>query len=721
MLKTIKLTNFRRHQNLYIEFGPGVNAIRGRNEQGKTTILEGISYAFGGAAALPEPLSDVVTYGLTESKLAVEVRFDFNGVDYTLKRSKGGAELVWDSGIVTGQTAVSAEVARLFGSSIDTMTRLQIAKQNEVRGTLDDDPVKTNQLITYLANLDLLDSLIEKATAKWPVNDAKNLAHFLAELVEQMAESTEQVKEAEAQLIERKVEAEGYDADHFGSLKQALEQLRSESSALKSTLDVNAAQRYSELVGRLETAEAQVARLTNQKGLIEVIEPVDPNQLAEAIRIESSNDKVLRAQEALAQLNTAHTRSPAVAWQSEKATTRIEALEEFTHELTDAHQKLTDVTKRIQAESLVLAGLKGQVLKDSRCGFCQRDLSDVPEAVKIAKELADQIAKVEANLASLQALKAELEAEAEAYDSVASQQAVQERSALALAGYVELEDSANLPSGLVWSYTGYLEFTPLQQTSAQLREQMQRAESAAAMATYIETTLKAASDEVLVLKQGITEAYAAHQKAVSVCDAISKLDAQQVQLESQIKEQISFKEMAESRVAWAEKTLAVHQEQLNKLLAKQVDLTERVEESQRNAELINKLRDCRPKLAAKVWEICLAGVSEYTGKIRGETSIITREDKRFLINGHPVKGLSGSGKDSLGLAIRLALVKLFIPFSDFLILDEVAAACEDVREAAMLATLAQSGVPQIILVTHSDLCDAYADQVIKIGENSESY
>jgi ABC-type transport system involved in cytochrome bd biosynthesis fused ATPase/permease subunit len=70
--------------------------------------------------------------------------------------------------------------------------------------------------------------------------------------------------------------------------------------------------------------------------------------------------------------------------------------------------------------------------------------------------------------------------------------------------------------------------------------------------------------------------------------------------------------------------------------------------------------------------------------------------------------------DSLGLAMRMSLQKTFLPSLDFMCLDEPGAACDDGRETAMLGVLASSGYEQVILVTHSDLADSFATQVVQI-------
>ena len=51
MIKTLTLTNFRRHENLTVDFTHGLSVLRGVNEAGKTSITEAISYALFGARA----------------------------------------------------------------------------------------------------------------------------------------------------------------------------------------------------------------------------------------------------------------------------------------------------------------------------------------------------------------------------------------------------------------------------------------------------------------------------------------------------------------------------------------------------------------------------------------------------------------------------------------------------------------------------------------------
>lgn len=84
------------------------------------------------------------------------------------------------------------------------------------------------------------------------------------------------------------------------------------------------------------------------------------------------------------------------------------------------------------------------------------------------------------------------------------------------------------------------------------------------------------------------------------------------------------------------------------------------------------------------------------------------------MDGHSAKSLSGSTLDSLGLAIRIGLVKTFLPSVRFLLVDEPAAGMDDEREAAMLALLSTCDLEQVIMITHSSQADAFATNITEI-------
>ena len=143
-------------------------------------------------------------------------------------------------------------------------------------------------------------------------------------------------------------------------------------------------------------------------------------------------------------------------------------------------------------------------------------------------------------------------------------------------------------------------------------------------------------------------------------------------------------------------------------------LTETRDSMHRHNELIRKLRNARPEIASKMWGTVLGAISRYFTQIRGEQSVVTRDADGFKVNGRSVAGLSGSTNDALGLAIRMALSKLFLPGVPLLFLDEAFAGADDTRELAGVGTLAGAGFSQVLLVTHSSLPEQVADNLITL-------
>lgn len=83
-----------------------------------------------------------------------------------------------------------------------------------------------------------------------------------------------------------------------------------------------------------------------------------------------------------------------------------------------------------------------------------------------------------------------------------------------------------------------------------------------------------------------------------------------------------------------------------------------IEDMGLNTELLKYLRKMKPQVANQVWQSVCQSVSHYFSIMRGQQSIVTKEDG-FTVDGHNVSSLSGSTLDVLGIAIRVALTKTY--------------------------------------------------------------
>jgi len=157
---------------------------------------------------------------------------------------------------------------------------------------------------------------------------------------------------------------------------------------------------------------------------------------------------------------------------------------------------------------------------------------------------------------------------------------------------------------------------------------------------------------------------------------------------------------AQARITDAEKVIADCQKDLDSLAF--------------NNGMIKKLRSIRPLIANKLWSTVLASVSVMFSQIRGEESWVTKEKDGFKVNGHTAEGLSGSAKDALGAAIRCTLMRTFLPQCGLLILDEPCAAMSEERTESMLGFLKSVDFQQTLLVSHEEVSESVADNLIQL-------
>ena len=72
-LLDLRLRNFRNYENLELSFEPGVNLILGNNAQGKTNLLEAISYAGSGKSFRALKTSEMVRFGADFADIEAKV------------------------------------------------------------------------------------------------------------------------------------------------------------------------------------------------------------------------------------------------------------------------------------------------------------------------------------------------------------------------------------------------------------------------------------------------------------------------------------------------------------------------------------------------------------------------------------------------------------------------------------------------------------------------
>lgn len=703
MFKTVTTTNFRQHEDRTFTFGPGVNVIRGQNEGGKSTMMEAILYAGLGVKACRN--NDLATWGKPENSQKVEVVVEFDDV-YTISRSKRGAEVkVKDEVIVTGQTEVTRWFEERLGMPVGASARLMFSLQGDIRGVLDQGGAKTAELIEQLAGTDQIAKVISLIQDKLVTGNAGAATSAVASAKENL-ESAQNELESLRTKTDRV--ALCTKENNLAILVKGIPEVEATVKALKAevtTLEDKLHESTSTL-NKLSTAEQAVRKAQEGLQTLETQKPDEPAdsqaaQLKLAVEMAEASEVIKELKLTVEQFEAKHS-----------ATRVSGSLASWEAKLTQARDAQMTLQKQVMGAESEVRLLQSQLVTSSICGFCQQDLSQFPEVKQ--KNDATQL-KIDSTQSTVADLKSKL---AQVQDDLQCLEAICKTG----------RATVNVPSQLMDLVVAHAEFTPVKYEFIGHVGDLDLAKAKAEFTAYTakvsawnrwegrlseaESNLKSAELELLkakdkvagldtvALTQACTDANTKLSEANRQLDALkqARFDLGMVQAEI-----ASFDQMVERQTA----NVARFQAQL--------DSTEKyLSDLQFNNALLRAVREAKPAVTDKIWTLLLAAVSSHFSRMRGQDSRLSKSDDGFLVDGKEIGSLSGSTLDVLGLAIRVALTKSFLPGCRSLLLDEPFAACDAERQQAALGFLASCGFEQIVLVTHEDTSEAVADHLIEV-------
>lgn len=668
MICKLEMKNFRKHTDRVIDFKSGLNVLRGANENGKTTILEAILYAFFGVGALREPLVDVVTYDQPETSLKVRLEFQFMGVDYVIVRGKSGAELAYGDQSVTGQTAVKQFMEKLFGCSMDTACNLMFATQNSVQGILEEGGTAANNLVEGLSELKVIEDLIDKIQAQLPTGNT--------------GEIDRQVVAAQARVVEppEKPSEEALDTARM-ELADFSEKIDLLKRAVAPDQDVVNAK------GAVDRFNAATARISKIRSILEV--PVTaPGYTDDDLTVLKLDQAGAPERARRRAAFTTVFPKPSMVWEGDTAS--------YAEAVAASHADVDKYTEEVTRLTVAINTALMMKINEKSCSFCKKDLSEVPEVAEINLRADQQIETLAKELDSAKSLLDKAKSDRSSY-------------ALLDVACAKIRELA----GDYWSLSDTIPPVPTWKGEEPVPE------SPKVDIPILEQKLRAYQSELA--KREVLEAELLELDQATFYDVTEQrefLDEQE-RLEKELEaetlnrskvERFIREEQIRLDAAMKAYRLALSQIEASKKLVD--DLTVTRNSMVENNELIKKLRAIRPQVASQLWGTVLGAVSHYFSQIRGFPCKVERDVDGFKVNGRSIKGLSGSTLDALGLSIRVSLSTLFLPNVPFLLLDESFSGADDNRELSGIATLSSLGTEQVIIVTHSPLPESFANNLI---------
>lgn len=204
IFKKLHLKNFKSYKNSKIEFNKGISIIVGENGAGKSSILEGISFALF-KQHRARKIDELVRNG-SNGDMSVELEFTSNGKDYKIIREKTSTGI--QSSLLTKTTAkgdymalcmgekeVNTQMNSILAIDSDLFLNAIYIRQGEIAELVNKTPAEKKKLIAKLLGLDSLEKAWQNIH---PI--IINYENALAELKGKLSTSDEFEKEREEKL-----------------------------------------------------------------------------------------------------------------------------------------------------------------------------------------------------------------------------------------------------------------------------------------------------------------------------------------------------------------------------------------------------------------------------------------------------------------------------------------------------------------------------------------
>lgn len=702
MLLSVSLKCFRRHKDLTIDFTDGLNVFRAPNEQGKTTVIEAVCYAFFGAGALRDTLAETVTWEHKESELGVILNYRSGPKTYKFTRAKSGASVFVDGSdkpYVTGQKEVTAFAAQILGADPKMAPRLMFADQGAMKGALSQGSAATADMLEDLAGLTLFDEIIKAMQDKLLIGPTTILDERLAR--------------ADLALAEMPVPTPP-DLKAFKDLTKAHElELEAKNAELKLARD--AAQEaytarqladhqeitYKRLKADLSKAEQTLAvRILQRDNALAISKTAPDPELTSAAQAELVKAQSLAKTKAdysnVSRLIAAY---PTVSWDEGRST--------FDARITELEKLVPSVQAKLNKLRQDIRVWQSKIVTASICQTCGQDVSKsdtiassnaaLQLSITSAKESEVKVSSELCDLEDEQTVMRGIQRMAGSYDVAATISGV-------------TADTQFVPVKLIWSDPippDNVDTTEIENRISALNERANKAGRAKGQVEVLEQSIQDDRGVIAGTEAKLIETPEPHG-IEQLRDASNRAAEYVISVESQAVSLSQGIQKLANTLQSATHTYNSECEELARLKRDVETSRKELASLQFNNALLKKIRTIRPIVANKLWASVMGAISSMFTSMRGEQSVISKSKDGFRCNDHSVASLSGSALDLLGLAIRVALLKTFIPHCSFMTLDEPAAACNQERTESLLAFVAASGFEQIVMVTHDEIAESVA-------------
>jgi len=690
ILKSIRLKNFRKFKDCFIEFPDGVTGIVGLNGVGKSTMFEAVAWTLYGPVAARTSTDQIKREGAAPSDpCRVELEFIFDESTYHVVREMSGKNLLASgSAIVNGKLAangaevLSKYIQKKLGMDWKSFYTSIFAKQKELNTLSSMNPSERRQLILRMLGINAVDDIISEIRSD--TKEKKNLVEKLGnDLVDEHDQDKITVYKQEIQNQQKKQKELNQRIEEQKKQHQKIEEELSKTKKECETKKLS----YEKLCTTKEQLEGKKSRFEKKQCLENDIKTLEKTTNERQEHLEKQKEKLTTFKNLEKDLQS-------LEQQQEKNNNVIETvLKKQEQNITLLHRLRDDIKELITKKQYI-----EKMGPQAKCPTCERILGEQQKKLLIC--YTEEITKKNHEAQKLIEDGKNLEIE---YDRLAREkQALQKKNLYLRNQVVELEK---------------LKIT-LRHTTEEIQRENRELENK-------KKEIKAIGAVELDEKQyrriqiHVSETYSVYQEALSKLDDIKERH-QEITVEQ--KEQEGKKNLIVQQIKTLEKNIEDQQRLFKKL------------ESERNnahrLSMLTEVMDCyRTYLISQIRPTLSSHASELFDELTdGKYSQIELdEDYNLLVydRGLPytIERFSGGEEDLANLCIRLAISEIITERAgsvfQFIILDEIFGSQDQIRKQNIIKALNSfsSKFRQIFLITHVEDIKHFTEHTMTVSED----
>jgi len=761
VIKSLSLTNFRRHAELDLRFDDDrqLILIAGANGTGKSTILEAITFALWGEGRHGRRnLDNLTRRGAELEGMSVELVFTVGTATYRVHRRRDGKAVTAvlyaeDTPLVEGPVAVTAEISALLGMDAAGFRLAVIAQQKDLDGLASLRPADRAQMVTRLLRLDALTAARNAASAKFRTErdlatglraaessglllEQSEVEKALASAEIEFARTRDSLVALEAELVAASdVESAWSEAQRaVARIEGAIEQLKSRRSTLARELNTLVVPTVESPAGDLSSVAAEAGDVERSLALAEGAQLASRQREIAQGELKTVTARIAEVTERLAEIGEPDEAAFLASAASHDAAVAVS--EETVSELR------LRLGSRQAALEAAATKLRGYDELGADCDLCGQP---VPTEHRRDRVSALQ-AECDVLALEIEELKAAGRTAVEGVNT--ARRAAQEQRVLAGAARADAAEKSRLVG----------ELSDLERRERTYRAQIERIE----VSSVDVDALYARKAEIAVLiaqaedhANQVRLRDAALTRRLEVTEEIASLDAATLEQEESLKRARPAADLLARHEALKEAATRKHaeQEMLGHWNAELARLQERrrgiaaqiqglealaARRQQHEASAVaaaaagRLLADVAERLATQIRPSLegaisglLATMSEgrFTKvRVSDEYDITVEDDGKF----RPLGELSGGETDLVALAVRLALSQVVSERhgsggAGFLILDECFASQDASRRQSVLNALRtlRDVYSQIFVISHVENIEDSADMVIEVATDED--